>query len=126
MRTCIITNETFEPKNPDHFFSSVDAFNTFVKQLDPMDSFNPEKREIQWSPQERIDPKTGKKFLAMHPAQIYAPDTEEEKEEANSTATPTKVHVKECAKCHREFLRTSHGMKYCEECSERGGELVKQ
>lgn len=77
MRTDPITKETFEPKNPNHFFAKTDSFLQFVENNDPMTDFVPEKREINWEPQERIDPNTGEKFIAYHPAQIYAPKSEE-------------------------------------------------
>lgn len=125
MRTCPITKDEIEPKNPDHFFSSEEVFLKFVEDTDPMETFEPEKREINWTPQERIDPRTGKKFLAAHPAQIYAPEVEEVEEKKTSPNDYFEPQEKECAKCHRKFLRTKPAMKYCEECSDKGGELLE-
>lgn len=73
MRTDPITKEKFEEKNPIHFFGSMESLHHFIEQNDPMDEFSPEKREINWEPQERTDPETGEKFVATHPAQKYAP-----------------------------------------------------
>lgn len=78
MRTDPITKEKFEPKNPNHYFSSDKSFATFIEEQDPMEEFVPEKREINWEPIERVDPNTGEKFIATHPAQIYAPKAEDE------------------------------------------------
>lgn len=124
MRTCPITKEEFEPNNPDHFFSSSEAFVKFINELDPMETFEPEKREINWTPQERVDPRTGQKFMATHPAQIYAPDTEED-ETQKTPSDYFEPQEKECAKCGRKFLKTKPAMKYCEECSDKGGELLE-
>jgi len=122
MRTCPTTKEKFEPKNADHFFTSVDAFEKFIDSVDPLKEFKPQKREINWTPQVRFDPNTGEKFLAEHPAQIFAPKKDEDKD-------PSEVYEaqeKECAKCHRKFLRVKPAQKYCEECSDKGGELLEQ
>lgn len=75
-----ISKEKFEPANPNHYFSSLNSFLTFIDEQDPMDEFVPEKREINWEPIERIDPNTGEKFIATHPAQIYAPKSDDEEE----------------------------------------------
>lgn len=72
-RVDVITKEKFETKNSNHYFENKESFLEFIEDMDPMDEFVPEKREINWEPQERTDPKTGEKFIAYHPAQIYAP-----------------------------------------------------
>lgn len=77
MRTDPITKEIFVPNNPNHYFASDDSFISYLDTIDPVDEFKPVKREINWSPQERVDPRSGKTFFAEHPAQIYAPDEEE-------------------------------------------------
>jgi len=121
MRTCPTTKEKFEPKNADHFFTSVDAFEKFVTTVDPMKEFKPKKREIKWTPQERFDPTTGEKFLAEHPAQIHAPKKGDDNQNENYEA-----QEKECAKCHRKFSRVKPAQKYCEKCSDKGGALLEQ
>lgn len=78
MRTDPISKKEFEPKNPNHYFSSMDSFITFIDAQDPMDEFVTEIREIKWEPIERVDPLTGETFMATHPAQIYAPKTDQD------------------------------------------------
>ena len=77
MRTDPISKEKFEPINPNHYFFSKESFLSFIEAQDPMEEFSPEKREINWEPIERIDPNTGETFMATHPAQIYAPKSED-------------------------------------------------
>lgn len=125
MRSCIITKDKFTPKNPDHFFSSVDAFEKFISLQDPMDTFQPKKRSITWTPQERIDPKTGKKFMAEHPAQVYKPSDEPQEPKRTNPNENFEAVEERCHKCERLYIRTKPAMKYCNECSEYGGHLVK-
>lgn len=73
MRVDPIDKTEFEPTNPNHYFAQMTSFLTFIRNHDPMEVFAPEKREIKWKPQERVDPQTGETFIAYHPAQIYAP-----------------------------------------------------
>lgn len=132
LRRCPFTEEDFVPNTPEHYFSSKEAFEQFIDATDPMDEFVPEKREINWSPQQRIDPKTGEKFLASHPAQKYAtPDTliKEKIEETNKRTGRLRNYeprIKECNECHRQFIATKPAMRYCEDCSPKGGKLVQQ
>lgn len=76
MRTEPITKESFEPVHQDHYFQDRQSFQFFIEGLDPLKTFKPVKREINWEPQKRIDPNTGKEFLASHPAQVYADEKE--------------------------------------------------
>jgi len=123
-RKCPTTEETFTPKNPDHFFNSSDAFYKFIDSIDDGKDFVSEKRQINWSPRERIDPQSGEKFKTKHPARIYKTEQKEEKKtkSPNDYFKPTPT---DCGKCGKKFMREIPPMKYCCECSDKGGKLIK-
>jgi hypothetical protein len=79
MKKNSLLKEEFDSKSPVHHFATKGSFLKFIEEVDPMDDFKPEKRQINWAPRERTDPITGVKFTAYHPAQIYAPSDAEEK-----------------------------------------------
>lgn len=132
MKTNTTTKETFEQVHDEHFFKSMAELDEFIKSLDPLDELKPVKKEINWKPQKRIDPKTGREFLATHPAQIYENEKTIQPAKKRGRSRKRKVpvdflqpKVKDCESCGRHFIATAPNMKYCNECSEKGGELVK-
>lgn len=129
-RVCPFTEKTFTPKTPEHYFISKEAFDDFVEETDPLEEFHPIKRKPNWSPQERVDPNTGARFIANHPAQKYATEDtiikeKEPKTEEKKSARKYEPRVKDCKECNRPFVATKPAMRYCEECSPKGGKLVK-
>lgn len=131
MRTCTVTGEKFEPKTPEHFFASKEAFNLFIDEMDLLDQFVIEKRKINWDPIERACSECGEIFEATHPAMMYCTECKTNEDvkvkNPNDGRNPTKFYepkIKECEECGRNFLATKPAMRYCEKCSDRGGEIV--
>lgn len=129
MRTDIMTKETFDPVHDEQYFASEETFHQFVESQDELEELTPVKKEINWKPQKRVDPKTGEKFLAYHPAQIYAHDPKEEQKakKPKQRKAPNEYFedkVKDCQNCGQNFIATAPAMKYCENCSEKGGKLL--
>jgi Zn finger protein HypA/HybF involved in hydrogenase expression len=136
MNKCPITEETFEPKNPDQVFLNKEAFNEFIKEMDPLENFEINKRKIGWEPAERLCRDCNTPFIAHHPAMHYcelhraAPTTPEETHEDGDRRRLApkeyyKPREKECVNCESIFLSTTPAMRYCENCSIKGGKLIK-
>lgn len=113
-RTCPYTDKSFSPKTPEHYFFSASALDKYIESCDPLDSFEPTFRDVNWVTQTRVDPITGEEFVATHPAQKYAHQEEE-------AYTP---RTKECLECNHLFHADKPNTRYCVECSPKGGERV--
>lgn len=135
-----MTLEQFEPRTQEQMFINKGSFLTFIESLDPLDSFEVVKRKIGWDPIERNCRECGEKFVADHPAIHYCENhrhhqenqenQENRKEEGDKKKVAPrdyyKPREKECMKCQNLFVSTTPAMRYCENCSDKGGKLVNQ
>jgi hypothetical protein len=111
-------------------FNSEDDLKQFVIENDPMKTFVPVKREINWNPEDRNCTECGQIFSVEHPAQFFcktcAAKTEKEhKREAVVHRMRKKPTIANCEVCDNEYKMTAPGMKKCINCSPKGGELVQ-
>ena len=135
MRRDPVTQKTFEPQNAEQLFIDKESFLSFISTLDPLDTFEINKRKIGWEPIERSCRQCGKTFIAEHPAMHYCEEhrassveVETADEEPKRRIAPLeyfKPKIRACVNCNRDFISTTPAMRYCEECSDKGGKLIE-
>lgn len=140
MRMDPITKEEFEPTTPEQVFINPESFLTFMEGLDPMETFEITKRKIDWEPIERKCRQCEAHFIADHPAMHYCElhrasqesegGIEEKSEQGNKKRLAPLDHYKprkrDCVSCGSFFMSTTPAMRYCENCSEKGGKIIKK
>jgi ferredoxin-like protein FixX len=112
-----VTKLEFEPQSENHFFINREQFEEFIDQMDEIKDFNESIRTTKWEPIERICRGSGKKFIAMHPAQFYS--------EVYRKKMKDNVQPKEklCMECGAPYFVTAPAMKYCDNCRPRDSKL---
>lgn len=132
MRECLKTKTKFNPSTEEHYFADMEAFEAFINQVDPMDEFQPTKREIKWGPFHRHCSSCGESYTTEHPAQMYCDNCSPQEKTPVERKSPLEYYQqhnpkhKECEKCGNLFEAALPAMRYCEDCSERGGRVVEK
>lgn len=132
MKTCLYTQTPFTPRSSEHHFATMEAFERFIEEQDPMKTFEPRKREINWGEFERHCTHCGDEYTAHHPAQMYCASCLDKMEHSKGEERKSPLEyyqqqqnkTKLCDKCEHPFIAEMPAMKYCEECSDRGGKRV--